>query len=254
MVETLARTGGFAPHVARHRLFETTQHLLQCTQSIGSIQPGGAGHASSIRVRLLHAAVRQRIMSLAQQRPEYYDVAKWGIPINDLDCIATIGTFSATLIWLSLPRQGIWLRQQEVVDYIALFRYIGYLTGTPIEAFETPEKARVFMESLLMNEISPSETSKVLANNIITCLEGQPPSYASRSFLEANSRWLNGNELCDRLGLGKPGLYYWALVAGQCLFFTCICYFYRAIPYLDRRKIAVSPIPFRLLTLSNRSY
>lgn len=244
MVETLARTGGFAPNVARHRLFETTQHLLQCTQSLQSIQPGGAGHASSIRVRLLHAAVRQRIMSLAQQRPEYYDVANWGIPINDLDSIATIGTFSATLIWLSLPRQGIWLRQQEIIDYIALFRYIGYLTGTPTESFETPEKARVVMESLLLNEISPSETSKILANNIITCLEGQPPSYASRSFLEANSRWLNGNELCDRLGLGKPGLYYWALVAGQCLFFTCICYFYRAVPYLDRRKIAVSPMPF----------
>ena len=46
---------------------ETTQHILQCTQSVESIQPNGAGHASSIRVRLLHAAVRRRIMKLAQQ-------------------------------------------------------------------------------------------------------------------------------------------------------------------------------------------
>ena len=240
VVEVLARTGGFSTKVARHRLFETTQHILQCTNSLESIQPGGAGHISSIRVRLLHAAVRQRIMKLAQQRPDYYDVEKLGIPINDLDCIATIGTFSATLIWLSLPRQGIWMRDQEVIDYIALFRYIAYLTGTPTDHFETPEKARAVMESLLMNEINPSQTSKVLASNIIRCLEGQPPGWASKSFLEVNSRWLNGNELCDALGLGRPSIYYWALMAGQCIFFMTICYVYRSIPALDKRKIAVS--------------
>ena len=113
VVEVLSRTGGFSTKVARKRLFETTQHILQCTQSLQSIQPGGAGHASSIRVRLLHAAVRQKVMKLAKQRPQYYNVEKYGIPINDLDCIATIGTFSATLIWLSLPRQGIWMRYEQ---------------------------------------------------------------------------------------------------------------------------------------------
>jgi hypothetical protein len=170
VVETLARTGGFSTKVARHRLFETTQHILQCTQSLASIQPGGAGFASSIRVRLLHAAVRQRIMKLTQKRSQYYDVQAWGIPINDLDCIATIGTFSATLVWLSLPRQGIWMTRQEIIDYIALWRYIAYLTGTPTEHFETPEKAKRVMEVLLLYEIHPTETSKILANNIIKCL------------------------------------------------------------------------------------
>ncbi|KAL9122650.1 MAG: hypothetical protein Q9175_008374, partial [Cornicularia normoerica] len=125
---------------------ETTQHILQCTQSLESIQPGGAGHASSIRVRLLDAAVRQRIMKLARQRPEYYDVKSGGIPINDLDCIATIGTFCATLIWISLPRQGIFMTQREVTDYVALWRYVAYLTGTPTKHFETPKKAKRVME------------------------------------------------------------------------------------------------------------
>lgn len=218
---------------------ETTQHILQCTQSLQSIQPGGAGHTSSIRVRLLHAAVRQRIMKLARQRPEYYDAIAWGIPINDLDCIATIGTFCATLIWISLPRQGIFLTQREITDYVALWRYIAYLTGTPSEHFETPEKARRIMEVLLLHEIRPTETSKVLANNIIKSLAGQPPGFASEAFLQVNSRWLNGNELSDALGIGRPSIYYWALALGQCLFFVAICYTYRAVPYLDRRKIAV---------------
>ncbi|KAI1611671.1 hypothetical protein EDD37DRAFT_425146 [Exophiala viscosa] len=238
VVEVLARTGGFSVKVARHRLFETTQHILECTRSVESIKPGGAGFASSLRVRLLHAAVRQRLMKLTKTRPEYYSVEKYGIPINDLDCIATIGTFSATIIWLSLPRQGIWLREQEILDYIALWRLIAHYVGTPTEWFETPEKAKAMMESLLMNEINPTETSKILAANIIRCLEAQPPTYASRSFLEVNARWLNGNELADALGLGRPSAWYWALMAGQCIFFMSICYLYRSIPALDKRKVA----------------
>ncbi|EXJ89017.1 hypothetical protein A1O3_02081 [Capronia epimyces CBS 606.96] len=238
VVEVLARTGGFSVKVARHRLFETTQHILECTRSIESIQPGGAGFASSLRVRLLHAAVRQRIMKLAKTRPGYYSVEKYGVPINDLDCIATIGTFSGTIIWLSLPRQGIWLREQEILDYIALWRLIAHYMGTPTEWFETPAKAKAMMESLLMNEIHPTETSKILAANVIRCLEAQPPTYASRSFLEVNARWLNGSELCDALGLARPSAWYWALMAGQCIFFMSICYVYRSIPALDRRKVS----------------
>lgn len=237
VVETLARTGGFSTKVARGRLFETTQHILQCTKSLESIQPGGDGFASTIRVRLLHAAVRQRILKLAATKPEYYDVQAWGIPINDLDSMATISTFSATLIWLSLPRQGIYLRQQEIVDYIALWRYVGYLVGCPTEHFETPEKAKRLNEALLLYEIHPTETSKTLANNIIKSLEGQPPGYASADFLTASARWLNGNDLCDELGLSRPSPYYWSLMAGQCLFFCFFCYTYRSIPSLDKKKI-----------------
>lgn len=240
VVETLARTGGFSVKVARHRMYETTQYILQCTQSLESIQPGGVGHVATIRVRLLHAAVRRRILALAKQKPTYYDVANFGIPINDLDSIGTISTFSSTLIWISLPRQGIFLRKQEIEDFIALWRYIAYLTGTPQEWFSTPENAKSIMESLLYYEISPTETSRILANNVIRSLEQQPPSFASRSMLEASSRLLNGDELCDALDLGRPGWYYWSLAVGQCLFFMAICYSHRAVPFLDRRKIAVS--------------
>ncbi|KAL8672765.1 MAG: hypothetical protein Q9168_002791 [Polycauliona sp. 1 TL-2023] len=134
-----------------------------------------------------------------------------GVPINNLDCVATIGTFSATLIWLSFPRQGIWLRRKETEDYIALFRYIAYLMGTPDEFFETPERAKMVMETLLRDEISPSATSRILANNILNSLEGQPPTYASRSFLEANCRafrrimWTVIVE--DKQGLGQESVF-----------------------------------------------
>ncbi|KAK5112106.1 hypothetical protein LTR62_004448 [Meristemomyces frigidus] len=240
VVETLARTGGFSTKVARSRLFETTQHILQCTKSVESIQPGGDGFASTIRVRLLHAAVRNRIFKLAESKPSYYDVQAWGIPINDLDSMGTISTFSATLIWLSLPRQGIYLRQQEIADYVALWRYIAHVIGCPTDRFATAAQAKRMMEALLLYEIRPTETSKIMANNIIKSLEHQPPGYASADFLTASARWLNGNDLCDELGLMRPGIYYWTLMAGQCLFFSLFAYTYRFAPTSwgwDRRHI-----------------
>jgi len=253
VVETLARTGGFSTKVARGRLFETTQHLLQCTKSLKSIQPGGEGFASTIRVRLLHAAVRQRILKLASTRPEYYDVQAWGIPINDLDSIGTIVTFSATLIWLSLPRQGIFLRQHEIEDYVVLWRYISFLVGCPDGYFDTPAQAKRMMEALLLYEIHPTATSKILANNVIRCLEGQPPGYASADMLTASARWLNGNDLCDELGLVRPSAYYWALMAGQCLFFCIFSYAYRAVPSWDRKKIKMLKHVFWELIVNAKS-
>ncbi|KAK6599600.1 tat pathway signal sequence [Botrytis cinerea] len=237
VTEVLARTGGFSTKSARRRMFETTQLLLQVTQSLEAIKPGGIGHISSIKVRLLHAAVRRRILALAKEKPSYYSISDHGIPINDLDSIATIGTFSATLIWLSLPRQGIFLRPQEIADYIALWRLVAHYLGTPTSFFETPTSAKAIMESLLLTEINPSPTSQILAQNIILSLQNQAPAYPSRSFLEANARWLNGHLLCDALGLSNPPLYYYILVAGQCIFYMAISYLYRSINHLDRKQI-----------------
>jgi hypothetical protein len=237
VVETLARTGGFSTKVARGRLFETTQHILQCTRSLEGIKPGGEGHQSSIRVRLLHAAVRQRIVKLAEQKPEYFNLKDWGIPINDIDQVATIGTFSTTLIYISFPRQGIFLRRQEIEDYLALWRYIAYLLGTPDEWFETTAKAKAIMETLLYYEVNPSEMSKVMSNNIIYALKEEPPTFVSADMLVASARWLNGNDLSDRLGLKRVSPYYWCLMAGQCLFFVVFCYTYRSIPSWDRKHI-----------------
>ena len=240
VVETLARTGGFNTKIARHRFFETFQHVLECTKSLSDIQPGGAGHTSTVRVRLLHASVRRRIMKLTESRPQYYDHQAFGTPINDLDCIQAIGTYSSNLMFLQLPRQKIYPRKQEVEDYIALFRYIAHIVGTPTEAYESPRKAKAWMESIMLTEIDPSETSKILANNIIKCLENTPPVYLSKDFLEVGTRWLNGKDLSDGLGIGNPGYYYWALMAGQCWLSKLVAYTARAIPWLDELQIAVS--------------
>lgn len=247
VTETLARTGGFGVAVARRRLLETFQHVLQVTRDLDSVRPGGDGFASSVRVRLLHAHVRRRILALAAHDGDYFDVGAWGVPVNDLDCVGTVLSFSAALVWLGLPRQGIHLREQEMVDYHALWRWVAYLLGTPTEPWLADwRRSKVLMESLMAAELEPSDMSRTLANNTITALSRQPPTYTSREFMCAEAHWLIGRDLADALGIARPSLLHKALVASQCLYFMCTCYVYRSIPSWDKEKNEARLLPLFL--------
>jgi hypothetical protein len=210
---------------------------LQCTASLDSIKPGGDGWIDCLRVRLLHAAVRKRILTLATTKPEYYDVEAFGTPINDQDTIATIATYSAQVIWLALPAQGIYLKQTEIEDYIHLWRLIAYYMGTPTDVFESVESTKAYMDSVLEADLKPSEDSKTLANNIITVLANQPPTYQSEDFLRAQARMINGPGLCDALDIPEASYTSSVLTVIQCLVICTISYIFRSIPTLDQRRI-----------------
>lgn len=222
---------------------ETFQWLLQVTHGLSCIQPHGEGHASTVRIRLLHASVRQRIMKLVQSRPEYFNVEKYGVPVNTLDSIHSITTFCCNPMWFQLPKMGIVPKQQEVDDYIALFRYLAYLLATPTEYFETSDKAKAVMESMYLHELEPTPTSKIVGYNFVKCLEDLPPMNISKEFIEAGSRWFNGNELCDALDLGRPGWYYYVLMVGLSWTVMALAFLQRIIPPFDRFMISVGLPP-----------
>ncbi|KAK4656215.1 hypothetical protein QC762_309340 [Podospora pseudocomata] len=231
---TLSLTGGFTPRFARRRLLETFQHVLDITSSPSALHPPtGRGFVSSVKVRLLHATVRRKILSLSSSKPEWFNVQENGIPCNDLDSIGTITAFSTMLLFIGFPRQGIWLSDQEKEDYLALWRYVAYLLGTPTAPFENVTTAKVWLESLIVSEICPSGVSKQLAENMIASLALTPPTYASRAFLRAEGYWLNGPALSQKLGIERPKWWYLVLVGGQCGYFIAVSYFKK---YLLPRK------------------
>ncbi|PTU21153.1 hypothetical protein P175DRAFT_0248081 [Aspergillus ochraceoroseus IBT 24754] len=90
--------------IVRRRLLETLQHVPQVSLSLDGMKPGGAGHKSSARVRLLPSLVQSGILNLVKEKPEYYNVDEYGILINYLDCLATINTFSSIVVWIGLER------------------------------------------------------------------------------------------------------------------------------------------------------
>lgn len=250
VVETLSRTGGFGVNVCRRRLLETLQHYMDVVEDLDAMKPGGKGYVSSVRVRLLHATVRRRIMGLERQKPGYFDMKTLGVPINDLHQMGTISVYSASVAFTTLPRQNVTLTKQQTADYIALWRYVGYLLGTPVDWMATPEKAKAMMESIMVAEINPSNSSKILANNILTAETNVPPLNASREFLAAHAYNLNGDSLATELAIEKPGAYYRFMVWLQCLFFLFESWTYPMLPpYFQRRRdqVYLSPNPARSL-------
>ncbi|TFA97885.1 hypothetical protein CCMA1212_010399 [Trichoderma ghanense] len=235
VVEVLVRTGGFSTKVLLRRLLETFQHLLQVTASLESIQPGGTGHTTTIRVRLLHAAVRDRILRLVETRRDYFDVAKFGVPVNVLDSIHSICAYSCGHMWLQLPQMGVLPTEQEKADYIALFRYVGYLLAAPHEYFSSVAQAKATMESMLLHELEVTETSRIVGHNLIECVKDLAPFRVSVGFIEAGSRILNGDEICDLLGFGKPGLLAYACWRGHCWFVQSLVQ--RWVPGVDRAVV-----------------
>ncbi|KAK0747467.1 hypothetical protein B0T21DRAFT_418012 [Apiosordaria backusii] len=221
----LSLTGGFSLRFARRRLLETFQHVLDITSSIDDITPPtGRGFISTVKVRLLHASVRRKILTMAGEKEGWFDIRENGIPCNDLDSIGTITAFSTMLLFIGFPRQGIWLSNQEKEDYLALWRYVAHLLGTPTAPFESLTTAKTWLESLIVSEIHPSPISKQLGQNMLNSLALTPPTYASVEFLKAEGWWLNGPELATALGIERPKWYYLLLVGGQCGYFMGVSY------------------------------
>ena len=242
-MKVLSKTGGWKTENIMRRLLETTQHTLDVHKNLKALQPGGEGWESSVRVRLLHSSVRRRIINLAAQQPEYYDREADGVPINDMDSIITMNDFSSLVMYLGIPRQGLQPTKQEIADYLAVWRYICYIMGTPDWFLSSPEQGKAMMESILTYEVKPDPAkSGLISNNMINGMVGQKPSYASRPFLCASAYWMNGKEVAKELQIEEPGLYYKALVAGQCWMFMITHTIRRVLPFADNAMNEVCSI------------
>ncbi|KAL3801896.1 hypothetical protein ACHAW5_008682 [Stephanodiscus triporus] len=136
--ERLVDTGGFlaccfAPHPSPPHDSRTTPTSPPVTAA--SLRPGGRGWEAALRVRVLHAKVRR---SLLRRRggENAWDVEAYGVPINQEDTAATLLAFSVNVLLGIEIAAGRPLRASEQRDYLALWRYIGWLLGV-----DTPEGA-----------------------------------------------------------------------------------------------------------------
>ncbi|KAH8696006.1 hypothetical protein BGW36DRAFT_397669 [Talaromyces proteolyticus] len=138
--EVLVRTGGFSTRKLLVHLLDTFQILLQVTESLDAIKPGGVGHVTTIRVRHRHAMVHGCISNLAEVKPDYFDS-------ENLDCIHSISTFRRSHSWLQLPLMG---------------------------SFISVARSKATMESILLtSRINPN--SHIKSHNFVECLKDLPP-------------------------------------------------------------------------------
>jgi len=118
------------------RLLETLQFVFDvmgCTSDGGDLTPlHGESWKSIIRVRMLHAVARRRIM-LKMKRRAPATAADLrcplgasevdGLPINQEDLAATLASFAVAPLWC-LSRFGFSTTHQQRADWMALWRML----------------------------------------------------------------------------------------------------------------------------------
>jgi len=147
-----------SPTKVAERLIDTGGFVNTCVLpsekgiSADSLRPGNAGWDAALRVRALHAKVRRSILRKssgrnsaatvegkmkgskreAEHKENRWNLKKFGVPINQEDMAGTLLAFSIIVLNSIEFLSGHPLTREEQLDYLALWRYVGWLLGIPV--------------------------------------------------------------------------------------------------------------------------
>ena len=212
-----------------YRLIDTGGLLAACFAptesrlSAASLRPGCRGWLAALRVRVLHAKIRRRLLQMKRRDDDGHSVQLWdiernGIPINQEDLAATLLAFSVNVLIGIEIIAGKPLSANEQHDYLALWRYLGWLLGidTPESDHMSSNCDKAMQESLPpIDPCGPSilHAYASLESIILHILHPEPSScdlvthlLSVRGFFAFRAevcRILIGGPLADGLGLPK---------------------------------------------------
>jgi hypothetical protein len=168
---------------------------------LDSLLPGGIGWKTALHVRILHAKVRHALLQRKGER--IWDITRFGVPINQEDMSATLLAFSVNVLVGIDFVSGVSLSESEKRDYLALWRYIGWLLGVETNtdkrvsgqpSFQelppldpcgsgdgvTPDrgilKANSLLQSFVFHLLDPDESSVEIAHHLLKITDRKPPS------------------------------------------------------------------------------
>ncbi|HEX8702339.1 MAG TPA: oxygenase MpaB family protein [Myxococcaceae bacterium] len=172
------------------RIVETTQ-LIVDVMAPGGLAEGGRGLRSVQKVRLMHAAVRH----LIRQRGTWD--SSWGQPINQEDLVATLLTFSTTVL-RSLERMGCELTDEERRAYYHAWRVVGHVMGIDERLLpETPEEGARLQQVIERRLHGASAEGKALTRALLQLMEHVIPGNIFDGMPATLMRYLLGDETAD---------------------------------------------------------
>ncbi|MFD3747481.1 oxygenase MpaB family protein [Nocardia sp. NPDC058633] len=211
-VKPLTFTGELS-YRSRRRMQETGRWFLAAT-SPGALRRNGAGFRETVRVRLMHAGVRQRIL-----RSGEWNHQAWGTPINLTDTAYGVSGEFSTIPLAAMRDAGLHFTDRDLDDIQHMWRYVGHLLGVPGDMLpdsaarareiiaikdltDTPadEDSRRLVRALIENGFDPAT---VLPKSVLGL--GTGPLIAT---LYALTRRWAGEDVADSLGLPNTTLKY----------------------------------------------
>ena len=202
-VKPLAFTGQLR-HNAQRRLAETARFVSEASQ-VDGLRRGRPGWEISLRVRLIHAHVRQACLESAGWRTE-----DWGVPINQADMFGTLLEFSLLMLD-GAQRLGFVVNADERKAILALWRYCGHLSGVDpwlLAHLGDETRTRRIAELIRCIQPGPDEDSRELTRQLLKVpgqnAKGKAPTALAVTvsrFHNGLARALNGPEIADDLGI-----------------------------------------------------
>lgn len=226
------------PDQVLQRLLDTGELTTACIGlGLDALLPDGVGWKISLHVRFLHAKVRFAL--LKREGEKKWSVEEYGIPINQEDMAATLLAFSVNVIYGIDFIAGVSLTDQERLDYLALWRYIGFLLGVETEGEvrgvghipmeDLPpldpcgpgvgtkpnpiKNSNAILQSIVFHLLDPDGSSAEIAHHLLKITDRRPPSmtlkkipedfYVNELFYQRcfNCRRMIGDPLADALDL-----------------------------------------------------
>jgi hypothetical protein len=227
------------PDQVLQRLLDTGELTTACMGlGLDAILPGGIGWKTVLYVRILHAKVRFSLMN--RKGTNKWDVDSNGVPINQEDMSATLLAFSVNVLFGIDLISGVTLPKQQKLDYLALWRYLGWLLGVETDFLERPESlptmqmlppldpcgpgvncevpdpisnSHSILQSVIFHLLEPDESSVEISHHLLKVTDRKPPSSAFQkippSFYKNelffyrcyNCRVMIGDPLADALEL-----------------------------------------------------
>jgi len=188
------------------RLAETVEFWVDITGD-DALLYGNTGFSGVMKTRMIHSFARINILASTD-----WNSAKWGIPLNAWDMLATNLGFS--LVYLTGLRQmGITPADSEIKGVFHLWKYIGSLLGIPLELLpDSEEQATEALYYWTMTQADGDEDSRAMAHALQQepVSSHYPPSRAGRYLMREihlfYNRFLLGDHSCDLLGLDRTRL------------------------------------------------
>jgi mpaB/rubber oxygenase-like protein len=136
VAKPLALTGAYAGESARKRHMDTARFWIDISEP-GALRHGGRGRATAVRVRVMHAAVRRKVINHRE-----WDLAAWGVPISQSDALFTLIAGSLAP-GFGLRLMGYRTSIAEIEAMMHFWRYIGHLMGVRPRWYPTDVKEAI---------------------------------------------------------------------------------------------------------------
>ena len=193
----ITQTQGMTQNHVRQRVFETAQFVFDVMDE-GAFGRNGQGVRSAQKVRLMHAAVRY----LIQKRPmPVWDVAMFGMPINQEDLAGTLMTFSVVTLD-GLKRLGVEVTADEGEAWLHAWKVVGHLLGVDPALIPTDvADGEELMEAIRDRQWARGTDGQKLIVPLVEMMKDYFPGTALDGFPVALIRTLAGDYCADLLGL-----------------------------------------------------